>query len=60
MSNNSSGCTYANQLGAAVTALGDSAALLDVQDTEVATGGSNNTGVVGGGVVAKEFPESAV
>lgn len=44
--------TYADELGTAVTALGDGTALLDVKNTEVATGGLNNTGPVGRGVVA--------
>lgn len=44
--------TYADELGTAVTALGDGTALLDVKDTELATGGLNNTGPVGRGVVA--------
>jgi hypothetical protein len=41
----------ARQLGAAVTALGDSAALLDVQKTQVTAGGLHNTRPVGAGVV---------
>ena len=44
--------TYARELGAAVTALGDSAALLDVKQAEVTTGGLDDPGSVGGGVVA--------
>jgi hypothetical protein len=44
--------TYARELGAAVTALGNSAALLDVQKTQVAAGGLNNSGPVGASVVA--------
>lgn len=47
-----SGLTYARELGAAVTALGDSAALLEVKDTELATGSLGDSGDVGGGVVA--------
>lgn len=50
--------TYTWQLGAAVTALGGSAALLDVKNAELTTGGLDDTGPVGGGVVAgggKEF-----
>jgi hypothetical protein len=45
--------TYARELGAAVTALGDSAALLDVQQTDITTGGLDDPGPVGPGVVAK-------
>lgn len=44
--------TYARQLVAAVTALGSSSTLLDVQDTELTTGGLDDPGPVGGGVVA--------
>lgn len=44
--------TYARELGAAVTALGDSAALLDVKDAELTTGSLGDSGKVGGGVVA--------
>ncbi len=44
-------CTYANELGAAVTALGNGASLLDVEDAQVATGGLDNTGTVGDRVV---------
>jgi hypothetical protein len=44
--------TYARELGAAVTALGDSAALLDVKKAELTTGSSDNTGSVGTGVPA--------
>lgn len=44
--------TYANELGAAVTALGDSAALLDVKQTELTTGSLDDSGSVGAGVVA--------
>lgn len=47
-----SDCTYAEELGAAVTALGDGASLLDVEDAQVATGGLDNTGTVGDRVVA--------
>lgn len=48
--------TYTRQLGAAVTALGDGSALLDVQNSEVTTGGLDDTGPVGAGVVAvKDF-----
>lgn len=45
-------CTYANELGAAVTALGDGALLFDVEDTQVTTGGLDDTGTVGDRVVA--------
>lgn len=44
--------TYARQLGAAVTALGGSAGLLDVKDTVGAAGSLDDAGPVGGGVVA--------
>ena len=44
--------TYAGELGAAVTALGDSAALLDVQKAQVTTGSLDDSGPVGPGVVA--------
>jgi hypothetical protein len=50
--NGGCGCTYAGELGAAVTALGDSATLLDVQKTQVTTGGLDDTSPVGSGVVA--------
>lgn len=46
--------TYARELGAAVAALGNSAALLDVQQTELATGSLDDSGPVGSSVVAKE------
>lgn len=45
-------CTYARELVAAVTALGNSAALLDVQKTELATGRLDDASPVGLGVVA--------
>jgi hypothetical protein len=51
--------TYARELGAAVTALGDSAALLDVQKTELATGGLNNSRPVGASVVTRGSRRSA-
>lgn len=54
-----SGSTYARELGAAVTALGDSAALLDVQKAKLTTGSLNDSGPVGASVVAKESPLSA-
>lgn len=54
-----SGSTYARELGAAVTALGGGAALLDVQKTELATGGLNNSRPVGASVVAKGSRRSA-
>ena len=44
--------TYARELAAAVTALGDGAALLDVKQADVTTGGLDDTGLVGPGVVA--------
>jgi hypothetical protein len=44
--------TYARELGAAVTALGDSASLLDVKQTDITTGSLDDSGSVGGGVVA--------
>lgn len=44
--------TYTRQLGTAVTALGSGSALLDVQDTQLTTGRLDDTGPVGGGVVA--------
>lgn len=50
--------TYANELGAAVTALGDSAALLDVKKTDLTTGSLDDSGSVGGGVVAARRPLS--
>lgn len=50
--------TYARELGAAVTALGDSAALLDVKQTKVTTGSLDDSGSVGGGVVAARSPMS--
>lgn len=50
--------TYARELGAAVTALGNSAALLDVQQAQVTTGSLDDSGPVGPGVVAVRGPES--
>lgn len=44
--------TYTRQLGTAVTALGGSATLLDVKNAELTTGGLDDSGPVGGGVVA--------
>lgn len=44
--------TYARQLVTAVTALGDSAALLDMKQTDITTGSLDHSGSVGGGVVA--------
>jgi hypothetical protein len=44
--------TYARELGAAVTALGDSASLLDVKQAELTTGSLDDSGSVGTGVVA--------
>lgn len=44
--------TYTRQLGTAVTALGSGSTLLDVQDTQLTTGRLDDTGPVGGGVVA--------
>lgn len=44
--------TYADELGAAVTALGDSASLLDVKQTDITTGSLDDSGSVGAGVVA--------
>ena len=44
--------TYARELGAAVTALGDGASLLDVKQTDITTGSLDDSGSVGGGVVA--------
>lgn len=44
--------TYARELGATVTALGDSATLLDVKQAKVTAGGLNNSGPVGASVVA--------
>lgn len=46
------GVTYTRQLGTAVTALGGSATLLDVKNTQLTTGSLDNPGPVGGGVVA--------
>lgn len=46
--------TYANELGAAVAALGDGAALLEVLDTKVASRSLNDSCQVGGGVVAAQ------
>ena len=42
----------ARELGAAVTALGDGASLLDVKQTDITTGSLDDSGSVGGGVVA--------
>lgn len=44
--------TYTSELGAAVTALGSSSSLLDVEDTGLTTGRLDDTGPVRGGVVA--------
>lgn len=44
--------TYAGQLGAAVAALGGSAALLEVKHTELTTGSLGDSGDVRGRVVA--------
>ena len=44
--------TYARELGAAVTALGDGASLLDVKQTDITTGSLDDSSSVGGGVVA--------
>lgn len=44
--------TYTRELGTAVTALGGSSALLDVQSSQLTTGGLDDAGEVGGGVVA--------
>lgn len=44
--------TYTRQLGTAVTALGSSATLLNVKNAELTTGSLDNSGPVGGGVVA--------
>lgn len=53
--------TYTRELGAAVTALGDGSALLDVQNSEVTTGGLDDTGPVGAGVVAvKDFDSQSL
>lgn len=52
--------TYARELGTAVTALGDSTALLDVKKTEVTTGGLDHPGLVGPGVVARNHDWSAL
>lgn len=46
--------TYARQLVTAVTTLGDSAALLDVKQTDITTGSLDHSGSVGGGVVAAQ------
>ena len=45
--------TYARQLVATVAALGVGASLLDVEESELATGGLDRPGEVGGGVVAR-------
>lgn len=47
--------TYTRELGAAVTALGDSSALLDVQNSDVTTGSLDDSGPVGAGVVAMKI-----
>lgn len=47
--------TYTRELGAAVTALGGSAALLDVQNSEVTAGSLDDSGPVGASVVAAEI-----
>lgn len=48
--------TYTRELGAAVTTLGGSSALLDVQNSEVTTGSLDDSSPVGAGVVAaKDF-----
>lgn len=44
--------TYARELDAAVTALGGSASLLDVEDSQLAAGGLDDTSPVGRRVVA--------
>lgn len=54
-----SGYTYAGELGAAVTALGNSAALLDVQQARGTTRGLDDPGPVGPGVVAIQKPTLA-
>ena len=46
--------TYARELGATVTTLGDSAALLDVKQADLTTGSLDDSGSVGGGVVAAQ------
>lgn len=52
--------TYARQLDAAVTALRGSAALLDVEDSELAAGGLDDTGPVGRRVVPIVMPPVSV
>lgn len=47
--------TYTRELGAAVTALGNSSALLDVQNSDVTTGSLDDSGPVGAGVVAAKI-----
>jgi hypothetical protein len=44
--------TYARELDTAVTALGSSTALLDVEDPGVTTGRLDDASPVGGGVVS--------
>lgn len=44
-------CTYPRELGSAVATLGNSSPLLDVQQSQVATGSLDDTGLVGPGVV---------
>lgn len=51
-STNGNSATYTGKLGTAVTALGRAASLLDVEETELATRGSNHTSVVGGSIPA--------
>lgn len=48
--------TYTRELGTAVTALGGSTALANVQSSQLTTGSLYDTGEVGGGVVAR-FPD---
>lgn len=55
-------CTYTRELDAAVAALGGSAALLDVQNTELAAGSLDNPRQVRRGVVTakqKKLPKLA-
>ena len=56
----SSWFTYAGQLDAAVAALRGSAALLDVEDSELAAGGLDDTGPVGRRVVPIAMPPVSV
>lgn len=51
--------TYTRELGTAVTALGSSSTLLDVQSTELTARSLDDAGEVGGGVVAR-FSMSAL